>query len=230
MNTPSVNFLYNASNSSTAFQELMQSFPIQVFKKHTYLLKEGQVAQVIYYIESGQVLSLKNYQDKSKELALGFYQARQFVNLTSLLTNYKNSYSTKAINRVVTRIIPLFEFHAMMRKNLYISQMVLDALGNELEQKNERYYKNITLGSKQRVITFLVDQIKHNGTRVGYEWVIKNFFTQIEIAQLTNTARQTVNVTMNNLRRKKLIYFRYKYFIVRDLQQLEKLANQVITL
>ena len=226
MNTPAVNFLYNASSSNTTFQELMKSFPIQVFKKDDYLSKEGQEPIVIFYIQSGQVLSVKNYQAKKKELALGFYQAGQFVNLTSLLANHKNSYSTKAINKVVTRIIPIFEFHMIMRKNPYINQMIFNALANELEQKKERYYKNVTLDSRQRIITFLVDQVKYIGTRVGYEWVIRDFLTQMEIAQLTNTARQTVNVTMNNLRRKKLIYFKYKYFIVRELQVLEELANQ----
>lgn len=228
MDTSAANFLYISSSPNPSFKELLQSFPLQVFNRLDYLYKEGEMPRVIYYIKSGKVLSVRNYQDGKRELAFGYYRVEQFVNLTSFIGKQKLQESAKAITRVVVRAIPVFEFNALMRKTPYISQLVLNELSKELDQRNEQYYKNITLDSRQRVITFLVDQIKHNGTRVGYEWVIRDFFTQLEIAQLTNTARQTVNVTMNDLRRKKLIYFRYKYFIVRELAKLEQLTNQEI--
>ena len=226
MDISSVNFLRVSSRRTTAFKELMRSYPLQVYKRDSYLFKEGELARYIYYIESGRVLATKNYKDGQKELALGYYQAEQFINLTSLFAKQEPQQSHKSINRVTVRAIPSFEFNALMRKNPYLNQLVLNVLSKELNRQNEQYFKNITLDSKQRVITFLVDQVKQIGTRVGYEWVIREFFTQLEIAQLTNTARQTVNVTMNDLRRKKLIYFRYKYFIVRELEILERLANQ----
>lgn len=229
MDTSAVNF-FRASSQPTSFNELIRSFPLQVFKKDSYLLKEGEITKVIYYIESGMVLSARDYKEGQKELALGYYYAEQFINLTLLFGYQKQQQSIKSINRVVVRAIPSFEFNALIRKNPYINQLVLNALSKELRRRNDQYFKNVTLDSKQRVITFLVDQVKQIGTRVGYEWVIREFFTQQEIAQLTNTARQTVNVTMNDLRRKKLIYFRYKYFIVRELKVLETLISQEINL
>lgn len=225
MDTSAASFLYISSSFNTSFKELLGSFSLQSFKKDQYLFKEGKSTKKIYYIETGKVLSVKNYQDGKRELVLGYYQAAEFINLSLLTDNSKQEYSAKAINNVTVRVIPIYEFQALMRKFSSINQLILNALGKELAQRNEQYYKNITLDSQKRVIAFLVDQIKYNGTRVGYEWVIRDFFTQSEIAKLTNTARQTVNVTMNNLRRKKLIYFRYKYFIVRELAILEKLMN-----
>lgn len=226
MSSSAANFLYISSRPNLSFREVLSSFPLQVYKKDDYLFKEGPSHKMIYYIESGKVLSVKDYQEGKKELVLGYYQAEQFINLSFITGNTKQEQSAKASNKVTVRAIPLFEFQALMKKNLYVNQLVLNALGKELAQRNELYYKNITLGSRQRVVAFLVDQIKHNGTRVGYEWVIRDFFNQMEIAKLTNTARQTVNVTMNDLRKKNIIYFRYKYFIVRELAILEQLANQ----
>ncbi len=229
MDTSAASFLYISSTPNSSFKELLQTFPLQTFKKDDYLFKKSQPQKKIYYIESGKVLSVRDYLDGKRELVLGYYQTEQFINLALLTGNSKQEESAKAINRVSVRVIPIYEFQALMRQRPYINQLVLNTLGKELTQRNEQYYKNITLDSQQRVIAFLVDQIKYNGTRVGYEWVIRDFFTQLEIAQLTNTARQTVNVTMNNLRKKKLIHFRYKYFIVRELAVLEKLVNNEVT-
>lgn len=228
MTTPAASSLYISSSPTASLKEILCSFPTQDYKKDDYLFKEGQSQKMIYYIESGKVLSLKDYQVGQRELVLGYYQAEQFINLSLLTRNVQQEYSAKAINKVTVRVIPVYKFQALMRKSFSINQLILNALGKELAHRNEQYYKNITLDSQQRVIAFLIDQIKYNGTRVGYEWVIRNFFTQSEIAQLTNTARQTVNVTMNDLRRKKIIYFRYKYFIVRELATLEKFANQAV--
>lgn len=226
MNTSAASFLYISSSPNASFKEILHSFSLHTFKKDDYIFKDGQSQKLVYYIESGKVLSVRDYQDGKRELALGYYQAEQFINLSLLTGNSKQEQSAKAITKVTVRVIPIYEFQALMRKTPYINQLVLNSLGKELTHRNEQYYKNITLDSRQRVSAFLVDQIKYNGTRVGYEWVIRDFFTQSEIAQLTNTARQTVNVTMNDLRRKKIIYFRYKYFIVKELATLEKLANQ----
>lgn len=112
-----------------------------------------------------------------------------------------------------------------MRQNPYIHQLVLHSLVRALEKKNYTSYQNITLRSEARIIYFLLEQLQQIGTQVGYEWVIRDFFTQKEIAMLTNTARQTVSLVFNTLRKEKIVHFTSKYFIVRDLVQLEAIAG-----
>jgi len=232
--TPNINimnaitdFKSIAPNNDTElhFQEQLETFPCQLVKKGTYILQEGAIPKDIVYIEKGRIISLAKYNKEEKELAIGYFHKEQFINLSALTNRQKNKQSAKALSPATIRRIPIYKFNGWMRKNPYIHQLVLHSLVRELERKKQAYYQNIVLKSEERVIHFLLDQIQQVGIRVGYEWVIRDFFTQKEIALLTNTARQTVNLVLNSLRKKKIVHFTYKYFIVRELAALEAMVN-----
>ena len=84
----------------------------------------------------------------------------------------------------------------------------------------------VLLSSNQRIIHFLIAYVADAGSRVGFEWVVRDFFTQHQIALLTNTARQTVSTLLNELRRKRIIHFTKKYLIIRELDVLKKMAEE----
>jgi CRP-like cAMP-binding protein len=66
-----------------------------------------------------------------------------------------------------------------------------------------------------------VDLVEKNGQRVGYEWVVRNFITHQEIANLTATSRQTVTTVLNELRNGEIITFNRKRLLVRDVDKLK---------
>jgi CRP-like cAMP-binding protein len=72
----------------------------------------------------------------------------------------------------------------------------------------------------------LLQLTRKKGQRVGYEWVVRNFITHQEIANLTATSRQTVTTTLNDLRFKKLLTFNRSRLLVRDM---DKLAQEITT-
>jgi len=75
--------------------------------------------------------------------------------------------------------------------------------------------------SRSRIVEFLTNLVAKKGQRVGYEWVIRNFITHQEIANLTATSRQTVTTVLNDLRTKNLLTFNRKRLLVRDLEALK---------
>ena len=79
--------------------------------------------------------------------------------------------------------------------------------------------------SKTRIIEFLLLSIHKSGQRVGYEYVLRNFITHQDIANLTSTSRQTVTMVLNNLRNENIIQFDRKRLLVRDLEKLKSLIN-----
>lgn len=74
--------------------------------------------------------------------------------------------------------------------------------------------------SRSRIIEFLVDLNSERGQRVGYEWVVRNFMTHQEIANLTATSRQTVTTVLNELKSKNIITFNRKRLLIRDINLL----------
>ena len=93
----------------------------------------------------------------------------------------------------------------------------------ELERRLESL---VFRDSRTRVVEFLVELVHKKGQRVGYEWVVRNFITHQEIANMTATSRQTVTTTLNDLRAQKLLTFNRSRLLVRDLETLEKAIGQ----
>jgi len=80
------------------------------------------------------------------------------------------------------------------------------------------------MSSRRRVIKFLVDYAARAGQRVGYEWLIPNRLSTIQIGGLTNSSRQTCCTLLNDLKRQNLVHFNRKKILIRDLEKLENLA------
>jgi len=205
--------------------DLLSSFPKKSFKKGAYIFRAGHSLKYIYFIQQGKVLSVTNYVSSQKELSNGYSLPNQFLNLDSLSNQQLKNQSAMALSAVTVIQIPLLAFHTLLRQTPYLSQLVFNALIEKGNNQKTQCHQLILLSSYQRIIYFLLDYVEKAGNRVGYEWVARDFFTQHQIALITNTARQTVSTLLNELRRQRIIHFTKKYLIIRELEELKKLAE-----
>jgi len=218
--------LQRTSTTNCDFTSLLEMFPVLTFKKGEHIIREGQTQKYIYYIETGKVLSLTTYSEVQRELSNGYFLEQQFINLNALTTSQATDQSAIALSKTTIKKIPILAFHALMRKNSYLNQLVLHSIIRQAEKQKKLCHQMLLLSSNQRIIQFLIDYMADAGKRVGYEWAVRDFFTQHQIALLTNTARQTVSTLLNDLRRQNIIHFTKKYLIIRELEALKELALQ----
>ena len=68
---------------------------------------------------------------------------------------------------------------------------------------------------------------KKKGQRVGFEMLVRKFYTHQEIANLTATSRQTVTTVLNELRNKNVLTFNRQRLLIRDMELLRKEAQAV---
>ena len=205
--------------------DLLSSFPQKSFKKGEHVFREGHSLKYIYFIQQGKILSVTNYLKVQKELSNGYFLPNQFLNLNSLSNHPQKNQSARALSNVTVTQIPLLAFHALIRKTPYLSQLIFNALIEQGVAQKTQCHQMILLSSHQRIIHFLLEYVDKAGSRVGYEWVARDFFTQQQIALITNTARQTLSTLLNDLRRQRIIHFTKKYLIIRELEALKKLAE-----
>ncbi len=211
----------NTKTTGDNLNDLMINFPLKNFKKGAYIVKEGQTPKHIYYIESGKVLTLTSYPNSEKILANGLFVKGEFVNFQALTNSQPDNNSIKALSKVAVRQIPTIAFLSLMRQHQFLNQMVIHNIVRQLDQKTTHCHQTVLYNSNQRIVQFLLDYVAKAGERVGYEWVVRDFLTQAQIALLSNTGRQTVSTLLNDLRRENIIHFTRKYMVVRDLDLLK---------
>ena len=93
-------------------------------------------------------------------------------------------------------------------------------MGSKVLEMENRLESLVFKDSRSRIVEFIQELVKKRGQRVGYEWVVRNFITHQEIANLTATSRQTVTTVLNELRSADILTFNRKRLLVRDLEKL----------
>ena len=93
-------------------------------------------------------------------------------------------------------------------------------LGDRLMDMEDRVESLVFKTSRGRIIGFLEKLVNRRGQRVGYEMLVRKFFTHQEIANLTATSRQTVTMVLNELRKKNILTFNRSRLLIRDMELL----------
>jgi len=106
-----------------------------------------------------------------------------------------------------------------------LSQFFMQLLGNRLMDMEQRLEEMVFKTSRSRIITFLDKLVAKKGQRIGYEMLVRKFFTHQEIASLTATSRQTVTSVLNDLRSRNILTFNRRRLLVRDMDLLRAEVN-----
>lgn len=205
-----------------AKQEEIPTFLTQFAKTYPkrHLFMEGN-GKSIYFILKGQIKSGKL--DKKGEVqSFTLLQTSDVFGLERLKTQNLTSIYAEALTEVEVAVLPVAKVLALMENNAIFNKYIFQLLVGQVERLQHHFDQLTQMTSRQRIILFLLEQINKRGKRVGYEYVLWDFYIHRDIAELTNTSRQTVTTVLNELKRKKLIDFNRRRLLVRDLEQLEK--------
>jgi len=123
-----------------------------------------------------------------------------------------------------TCVVTVEEMRTLMREHTRIGVFIMNLIGSRLLKMERRLESLVFKDSRTRIVEFLLEMVQESGQRVGYEWVVRKFYTHQEIANLTATSRQTVTTVLNELRNNNLITFNRKRLLVRDRDALQAQA------
>lgn len=206
-------------------KDIMSHHMHRTFKKGESVYVPEDLSDRIYFINEGRIkISVMN--DEGKEITkviLG--RGEVFGELTLLGEERRRDFAT-ALEDTTACVVTLDELRGLMRERSELNLFFIKMFGSRQLEMERRLESLVFRDSRSRIVEFLVHLAQTKGQRVGYEWVVRNFITHQEIANLTATSRQTVTTTLNDLRFKKLLTFNRSRLLIRDL---DKLAAELRT-
>ncbi len=200
----------------------------EVMAKHTRpSFKKGEPVYVpedrsdrIFFINEGRIkISVMN--EEGKEITKAILGKGEVFGELALLGESQRRDFAVALENTSTCMVTLDELRTLMRDRSEVNLFFMRMFAARQLEMERRLESLVFRDSRSRIVEFLVHQVKNKGQRVGYEWVVRQFITHQEIANLTATSRQTVTTTLNDLRFKKLITFNRSRLLVRDLEKLQ---------
>jgi len=191
------------------------------FTKGEYVFKQNDQSDRLFYITSGRVkIGVEGEGEKSVTKAI--LSTGEIFGEKSLAGEGRRRDFALALEPTEVCIIGKNEMTTLFKDHNKLYLFILKIIGNRALKMEKRLESLVFKDSRTRIVEFLVDLNDEKGQRVGYEWVVRNFITHQEIANLTATSRQTVTTVLNDLKNKDILTFNRKRLLIRELDQLKQ--------
>lgn len=110
-----------------------------------------------------------------------------------------------ALEDCIVCYIESFRMKKIMEKHKSLKNGVLKIYGLRIKKLERRLQDLLYKDSTTRIKEFVIDYIKEFGEQTEKNIIAKNLLTHKDIANLTNTSRQTVSNTLSILRKEGII-------------------------
>lgn len=193
------------------------------FKKNEYIYLPEQSSDKLYFIASGRI-KVGTYNETGKEITKALLNKGDVFGELAIIGESTRRDFAVALENSEICVIEADKMKALMKDHNDVSLFFMKLMGSKVLEMEQRLESLVFKDSRTRIIEYLMEMVEKRGQRVGYEWVVRNFITHQEIANLTATSRQTVTTILNELRTKNILTFNRKRLLVRDLEELKNEA------
>jgi CRP-like cAMP-binding protein len=198
----------------------VHSFDHKTYQKGEYIFLPGEYADKIFFITEGRV-KIGSYSDTGKEITKTILAKGEVFGELPLAGEDNRRNFAFAMEKTMTCVLTVEQMRSLMRDHGPLNIFFLKIMGGRMLNMEKRLESLVFKDSRSRVVEFLRDLGLEKGQRVGYEWVVRKFFTHQEIANLTATSRQTVTTVLNELEEKHILTYDRRRLLIRDIEALE---------
>jgi len=196
-----------------------QSIRKKVYERQEYIYEFANHANEIYIIKKGRV-KIENHTEDAKIIIKNVFTGGEVFGELSLIGKTQRNDFAITMERTELYILSPDELFYLMEENSRLTAYVIRLLATRLNAAEKKIESFVFKKSRTRIIEFLGELAKKRGKRVGYDILIRKFFTHQEIANFTATSRQTVTTVLNELRKKDILTFDRRRLLIRDLDLL----------
>ena len=204
-----------------------------LFEKHGTLMKtkKGRILfgvddppTKMFLVKEGAV-KIYRYTEDGKEVMLHIHGPGELITISPLFKNMDHVVYSESLVETQLFWIPLLQFREFVKENpevlLEIGKMLADNW-DEVEEKIEAFVTHDSLGRLAYVIVALSNKY---GKRDRNKIIMAFPLTHQELANLTGMFRETVSISMQELKKSGVISIEKHVIVIEDPKKLEEAAR-----
>lgn len=200
------------------YREYKTKHPVFQYKKGDFIYFQGDLSTTIFLVNSGTVKI--GFIDKDGEEYITAYLKKGDVFGENIFLNEtsRKEFAQAAEKETSICSVTLEKAEELLRANHSFSTKIYKFIGLKLKKIERRYQIMLFRDTRTRVIEFLKDlkDEKDNAIKlINGEILVKNPFSQAEIAKLIGTSRSTFNIIINELETENLISYQKNKVILK---------------
>lgn len=191
------------------------------YKKGEVILRAGDSAQGVYFIDKGYV---KDYSisKEGEELILIIFKPEDFFPMQWVFNNKPNVHYFEAMTAVELWRCPKEDFIAFLEANpkifFELTSHILIRMGGIMQRMEYLAFGN----AYQKVASIIAICAERFGEKEGEEVVIQVSLTHQDVANLLGLTRETTSIEIKKLERENLITYKGRHLVVKDVSGLKK--------
>ncbi len=193
------------------------------YKKGEFIYLPNDCSTKVYFVDSGRV-KVGVYSNNGKELIKHVSHKGELFGEMGILGDQKRKEFAQTMEKSTIYVIPLDMIQSLLFSDVNLNMQLTRYIGNKLLKTQDRLESQLFKDTKTRVVEFLCDLGRNNGQPIGFELLVKQFYTHQEIANFTGASRQTVTTILNELRTENFIYFDRNKLLIRDIEEFSSLV------
>jgi CRP-like cAMP-binding protein len=212
-----------SSLTDLQLEQLSNQSLYKSYSRSSYLFNVGDPVTHVYVIVKGTVkVGLNTSNDKTmiKEIAYGNDIIGENI-MTGL--NTRRLFAQVVMDAEAFKI-PASYFKALLVQNKEFCESITKLLIEKMTELEERMSNFVFKKAQSRIIDFLKHLAQTKGLKIGLDEILINHgLSHKEIANITDTSRQTVARVLGDLKRQNIIHFSARKphkILVRDVMNL----------
>ncbi|MCH7764618.1 MAG: Crp/Fnr family transcriptional regulator [Candidatus Marinimicrobia bacterium] len=209
------NFNLFSGMAPKSMEEMERVSRMKTNKKKEIIYFPDERSDTIYILKEGKV-KLSRIAEDGRTTTMQLIGPGEIFGEGSLLGQEKHENIAEVVEDAVICTISKDMFQEMMKDNPSLNMSITKFIGFRLRTIQTHVEDLVFKNAQERIESFLKRYVKNFGKKMVDGWMIRPFLKHQEIADLTATARQTVNMVLNDLSEKGTIKYTRRFLKVID--------------
>jgi CRP/FNR family transcriptional regulator, cyclic AMP receptor protein len=177
----------------------------RTWKKNSYIFLQGEPLDNVYFIDEGKIKIYKSDINGREQIVTIAKNGEMFPHVGFFR---KGSYPANAevLEKATLVVVPIAKFENVLIENPELCIKVFKVLGEKIVDLQNRLEEQILNNTYEQIIKLLIRLGEKHGTKNENGTVIlKNEFTNKDLANMIGTTRETVSRTLTKMKKEELI-------------------------
>ncbi|OYD06681.1 Crp/Fnr family transcriptional regulator [Paludifilum halophilum] len=190
------------------------------FRKHSFVFLEGQERKAVYFIQSGVIKVFKVDEEGHAQVISFLHKGDMFPHV-GFFDQAPYPGTAEVIKNTELLAIQIEDFDRLLEDHPKIAKKVMKIMGRQLVRLQKRLQEIISGNVQQRVVYSLLRLSEEFGVEKKSGTSISLPMTNAEFGSMIGASRESINRTLNQLRKANLLEFNRDEVLVYDMKALQ---------
>ncbi len=188
------------------------------------LYAQGEPIAGIYVIASGRVRVVRGA-NEARVLTVAYRGVGEVIGEIAITDRVAHEDSASATDPVEVVQIPVRQVRELLARDTELARRLLQLMVERRLDTERRIESLLSRTVESRVAEFLIDSAQRYGIPDSRGLLISVKYTHQEIADYVGSTRETVTLTLGDLKRRDLVMFDHRRIVVRDADALARVLE-----